>query len=515
MRNFYVICFDVLGQKDVLEGVSLESFSMSRKTDFQCQLMREMSEKILASLKGVISTESSHYGATGLFGAFQFSDTFIVYVEDIPEQHSGCVKVVRAVLVQIGYWYWEMLEKRMPIRGFVTYGEADVVQGGGLIGPVFEYSKQYEKCAGFSRIIFAQTMAAFANNEFGDLVATNGVLNVLANDILEKVEVGTLKLAFSGLHENLTEMSDSREVLRKKYKAACALLSSGYAQAVSGDNGNYADFGLMSSWPQYPRLRPDDYIAAYLRVESLKVRASSKSPTCLCAGKCSVDKVVAHFSRIVDRFADNAVEIFREHLCENVFGMDENAFVKESKEVDLRIQQINQDILVSTKNESKVSVFALAYALGELSLLVPDLIAEGFFIRGCVVDGCGWLVNNGLYGPIVRKAYDDMPESQILISEIANEEFRANEIVCRYACQGPDYYFAMPRAGYGFVNYRARLLASGRKRDEVLELLARLPPESDRQKDGALTPSNFSSGLVRELRRFADRLSALECEGRK
>ena len=515
MRKYYLCFFDILGQREVLKGVCRESFSLSRKTDFRCQMMRKMSEKMLASLKDVISNETAcHGGRSGSAGAFQFSDSFCIYVEDVPEDHAGCVAIFKKVLVEVGYWYWEMLGKKMPIRGFVAHGDADIVERGNVIGPVFERFEEYEKKADYVRIVFTPNTTRFVGDGFGDLIDEMGALNVLSKDVVERVKASTLKLGFSSIHENLLDMSNLQEILRKDYKTVCALMTSGFLRISKSDTGGpYIDAEMLTEWPPYPRLHPEDYLVAYLKVD----RDNSYKGTSGFdeANVRAVNKVFSHFTGISKTFSDCAAKVFREHLNENRFAMDEKTFVNEARDVDLRVQHIDREILVSIKNESKISVFALAFALGELSLLVPELIDEGVFVRGMVVNGSGWLVNNGLYGPVVHEAYEGMngcSRGLIAISGGAKEEFRANEIVCRYACHGPNDYLAMQGEGNGFVNFKARILASNMDRTR-LNALDVLSSEQKRDAGVGIDPHMFSYHFVRELSQFAERLRNIECMG--
>ena len=117
-------------------------------------------------------------------------------------------------------------------------------------------------------------------------------------------------------------------------------------------------------------------------------------------------------------------------------------------------------------------------------------------------------VNEGLYGPVVREAYDGMRGSRITIHKSEEDEFLSNEIVCCYAFNGNAGYFPKQEGDSGVVNFGARLSAEQMDWDEVQKTLERLPRETNHEK--AAGHNSCTQCLANELRRIANRLGKVE-----
>lgn len=468
MKKFYLCYFDILGIRDVIKNISPDACSLPKATRIKCNLITKVSKTIVDSIKGVVAEwRGKHAKWNGIAGVSQFSDSFFVYVEDCPEGRQ----LFNGLLVEIGCIYWEMLCKALPIRGVVAYGDGALIEGGCLCGPVCDIVEKYEKeYAQYSRIVFVG-VGEWCKGMCCTTLDGGVMLDILSEEVCKRCGTSTVKLGNATLMEEVRKLKMRPDVLKKHVKTWQMQKNGGVLKVISKDGSMVIDADRIALDDPYPRLRPDDYFVAYLKVEKvLDVKEKSfigfSSKVEDDTFVSLVQMLVSHFVECLKTIKESPREVFERALIQN-YELSDAEFVQDASKLCWGVQQINNDIMVWVKNEHVSAPFSFTYALGELSTKVYQFIGKGCFIRGAVAHGAGWELENGvLFGPVVKRAFDELCADsfalRIVLSEDAVDELSTNALVSRYA-EGQHPLFTKDMFdGRWFLNFASRCLRTRR-----------------------------------------------------
>ena len=412
---------------------------MPKDVRIQCQLFRNESRKICGRLRKTILRVRARNKWDGESGVTQFSDSFVVYVED----RKGGKGVFRDVLIEIGGIYWDMLCKAMPIRGVVVYGEATAIEQGSVCGGILKLLESAEKdYARYARISFVGESDRY--RDFPLKCNADGLtLDVLDADIIARTGKASPIVGRAELAAQLSKLKerDRPEVFKKTIETLRMLEWNGIQQVVFGNSIAYVDGEKFLRSDPYPRLRPADYFVAYLTIEHILSVGEVNFDGFVDQDNGQVDalvqRIVLYFTNQFAKIKGSPGEVYGATLMENR-ALTRSLFCANAKRLKCGVQQIGNHILVWTKDDCVVAPFALAYALGELAVDICEYITTGSFVRGAVVYGPGWNIDQDvLYGPVVASAYHDLMKDchslRVRFSPRAKSELQSNALVSCYA----------------------------------------------------------------------------------